>query len=174
MPQTWELLAAFMVSSRLRQDDFGFERLAPVRAEPLLKRLAGRARRFGIIPQPVVHGRQPALIAGQHQDSPDRPADLSDRVVVALDAHPGVLERCASENWALLPFLIADRFGLLITGDVRVVVDSLIHMDSDLAGRRTERIVNEPRPRSVLEFALGCAYQELRYQAGLSARPKVV
>ena len=96
-------------------------------------------------------------------------------VTELLERYPDVIDRIATEKWFSVPVFIADRFGLLLTGDVSVAAEAVIAINEDLKHSNTpERIVAEQRPRTLLEYALSAAYQELRYHAGLGARPRVL
>lgn len=96
-------------------------------------------------------------------------------IVELLERYPEVIDRVTGENWFSVPVFVADRFGLLLTGDVSVAAEAVVAINEDLKQLKTpERIVSEQRPRTLLEYALSAAYQELRYHAGLGARPRVL
>jgi tetratricopeptide (TPR) repeat protein len=99
----------------------------------------------------------------------------SERVSELVGQYPDLIERSAMERWHAMPALIADRFGLLMSGDVLSSVNAILALDADLkTADRAERIIGETRPRALLEYALSYAYQELRYLCGLSAKPKLL
>ena len=92
-----------------------------------------------------------------------------------LETYPGLIDRVSTEDWPSLPIYIADRFGLLFTGDVRVAISAIVGLDADIkAMDRAERAVTEPRSKILFEYALSTQYQELRYLVGLGARPRIL
>jgi tetratricopeptide (TPR) repeat protein len=96
-------------------------------------------------------------------------------VMAAWERDARLLERVTEERWRDLPVYVADRFGLLLCGDVRAAVGAVMSLEGDIRpGDRAERIVRSKRACWLLEYALSFAYQELRYLAGLAARPRVL
>jgi tetratricopeptide (TPR) repeat protein len=92
-----------------------------------------------------------------------------------LTGKPNLMDAVSRESWMNLPTLIADRFGLLMTGDVRVAVLAIQYLTSDCCSLPYhERLVAEERTSRLLDFGLSMAYQEIRYHCGLAARPRTV
>ncbi|MBN1945619.1 MAG: hypothetical protein JW797_08070 [Bradymonadales bacterium] len=100
---------------------------------------------------------------------------LREKIRPLMEQHPDLVKRAAGENWATFPFLVADRFGLLLAGDVRAAVDSVLSLERNPPRfERAERIVADLRSKRILEYALSYAYQELRYLCGLAAKPRLL
>ncbi|MCA9564885.1 MAG: hypothetical protein KC561_15415, partial [Myxococcales bacterium] len=104
-------------------------------------------------------------------------AEVREELAALIEQNEGIIESVAEDAWIALPRRVADRFGLLMTGDVRAAVGVLSSEgpgELSLSVTRPEDLVTQPRPKALLEFALGHAYQELRYHCGLAARPRPV
>jgi len=107
--------------------------------------------------------------------SSSRVSGARETVMDLLDEHPDLIERSEVESWCTVPIAVADRVGLLFSGDVRASIDALLTLEDEHRKRsRAERVVGEPRTRGLLEYALSYAYQEIRYLSGLAGKPKVL
>jgi hypothetical protein len=123
----------------------------------------------------VITGNEPSFDRTLKEVGSSRFATQREELWDLMVEHEDLIERVAGEHWAQVPLWIADRYGLLLCGDVRVAVDAILSLDDDLRpGRRSRRIIGDIRSRMLLEFAFGYAYQELRHLAGLAAKPKLV
>ena len=120
-------------------------------------------------------GNAPAESGFLKEVASSRLASVRERVGSLLESFPGLIDRVSTEEWPMLPIYIADRFGLLLTGDVSVAISAIVGLDADIKPRdRAERAVNEPRAKILLEYALSAQYQELRYLVGLGAKPRIL
>lgn len=107
--------------------------------------------------------------------SASRHSDTRKELAGLLEIHPDLVQRCTSEDWPTIPTTLADRFGLLMSGDVRASVDAILSIEDDVRRKdRAERAISDQRCRSLFEYAFGQSYHQLRYKCGLGAKPKVL